>query len=44
MHLNILYLFNVCLIFYNRIVSIDVLDANINDPNNQLAVKQQIKV
>lgn len=34
----------IFLTFYNRIVSTDGLDTNINDPNNQLATKQQIKV
>lgn len=32
------------LLFYDRNTSVDGLDANINDPNNQLAIKQQIKV
>lgn len=30
--------------FYDRAISIDGLDANINDQNNQLATKQQVKV
>jgi hypothetical protein len=44
------YIFNmyhfiiIIFIFYDRTVSIDELDSTVNDQNNQLATKQQIKV
>jgi len=44
------YIFNmyhyiiIIFIFYDRTVSIDGLDSTVNDQNNQLATKQQIKV
>lgn len=43
MYLICIIEFNI-FFFYDRAVSIDGLDANINDQNNQLATKQQVKV